>query len=218
MGHFAGYLRRRSRRHRLFHGRRQARRRDHHGVRRRNHRRGPARERPAGSAQLTAETGLARAIVIARDESKRPIDASTGPGGETAIHGKGIMRSDPAPSVDPASWALWRDRRGRLSWLRIAALALLLFPLAKAASDWSGIAHGARPINDLIHRAGFWTLSFLGVTLAVTPFRSVAGYGMLVAVRRMLGVGTICFAASHVALNIADQGYDPAKFLHELTH
>ena len=128
------------------------------------------------------------------------------------------MRSDPAPSVDPASWALWRDRRGRLSWLRIAALALLLFPLAKAAADWSAIAHGARPINDLIHRAGFWTLIFLGVTLAVTPFRSVARYGMLVDVRRMLGVGTFCYAAAHISLYFADQGYDPAKFLHELTH
>ena len=75
---------------------------------------------------------------------------------------------------DPASWQLWRDRRGSLSWLRIAALALLLFPLAKALAEAGAIAHGARPINDLIHRAGFWTLVFLGVTLAVTPFRSVA--------------------------------------------
>ena len=47
----------------------------------------------------------------------------------------------------------------------MAALALLLFPLAKAAFDWSAIVHGARPLNDLIHRAGFWTLMFLGVTM-----------------------------------------------------
>ena len=61
--------------------------------------------------------------------------------------------------------------------LRIAALALLLFPLAKALVDAGAIAHGARPINDLIHRAGFWALVFLGVTLAVTPFRRIARYG-----------------------------------------
>lgn len=97
--------------------------------------------------------------------------------------------------TDPASWQLWRDRRGRLSWLRIAALALLLFPLAKALVEAGAIAHGARPINDLIHRAGFWTLVFLGVTLAVTPFRSVARYGQLVDVRRMLGVGTLAAGA-----------------------
>lgn len=158
-----------------------------------------------------------RAIVIARDESKRPIDASTVPGGDPAILGKGFM-TDPAIPSAPASWALWRDRRGRLSSARVATLALLLFPLAKAAVDWGSIVHGARPINDLIHRAGFWTLIFLGVTLAVTPFRSVARYGMLVDVRRMLGVGTFCYAAAHVALYFADQGYDVGKFLHELTH
>ena len=119
---------------------------------------------------------------------------------------------------DPASWQLWRDRRGRLSWLRIAALALLLFPLAKALVEAGAIAHGARPINDLIHRAGFWTLVFLGVTLAVTPFRSVARYGQLVEVRRMLGVGTFCYAAAHISLFFADQSYDVGKFVHEITH
>lgn len=139
------------------------------------------------------------------------------PGGDSAIPGQGSMQTDTDPPI-PAYWALWRDRRGRLSWLRVAILALLLFPLAKAVIDWGAITHGARPINDLIHRAGFWTLVFLGVTLAVTPFRSVARYGMLVDVRRMLGVGTFCYAAAHVSLYFADQGYDPAKFLHELTH
>jgi sulfoxide reductase heme-binding subunit YedZ len=46
----------------------------------------------------------------------------------------------------------------------------------------------------------------------------VARYGLLVDVRRMLGVGTFCYAAAHVALYFADQSYDVAKFLHELTH
>lgn len=119
---------------------------------------------------------------------------------------------------DLASWQLWLDRRGRLSWLRIAALALLLFPLAKALVEMGAIMHGARPINDLIHRAGFWTLVFLGVTLAVTPLRSVARYGQLADVRRMLGVGAFCYAAAHLALYVADQGYDLGKVAHEITH
>lgn len=117
-----------------------------------------------------------------------------------------------------ASWVLWRDRRGRLSALRIVTLAVLLLPLAKAAFDAGEIAHGARPLNDLIHRAGFWTLVFLGLTLAVTPFRSIARYGQLIDVRRMLGVGTFCYAAAHLALYIADQGYDAGKVVHEITH
>ena len=116
------------------------------------------------------------------------------------------------------SWQIWRDRRGRVSALRIATLALLLIPLAKALYDGSAIIHGARPINDLIHRAGFWALVFLGVTLAVTPFRRIARYGNLIDARRMLGVGTFCYIAAHLLLYIADQSFDLGKVAHEITH
>jgi methionine sulfoxide reductase heme-binding subunit len=115
-------------------------------------------------------------------------------------------------------WQLWRDRRGGLSWLRIAALALLLTPLAKALFEFDAIVHGARPFNDLIHRAGFATLVFLGVTLAMTPFRSIARYGALIDIRRMLGVGTFCYAAAHLSLFIADQQFDLGKVVHEISH
>lgn len=117
-----------------------------------------------------------------------------------------------------SAFELWRDRRGHVSTLRIVALALLLFPLAKAVADASVIIHGARPLNDLIHRAGFWTLVLLGVTLAITPFRRIGRYGNLIDVRRILGVGTFCYAAAHLALYIADQGYDLGKVVHEITH
>jgi sulfoxide reductase heme-binding subunit YedZ len=120
-------------------------------------------------------------------------------------------------SVKP-SWQIWRDRRGRLSWLRLATLALLLLPVAKALYDASAIYDGARPLNDLIHRAGFWALVFLGVTLAVTPFRRIARYGNLVEVRRMLGVGTFCYIAAHLLLYVADQSFDLGKVAHEITH
>ncbi len=117
-----------------------------------------------------------------------------------------------------SSWQIWRDRRGRLSALRIVALALLLFPLAKALLDAGVIAHSARPLNELIHRAGFWALVFLGVTLAVTPFRRIARFGNLIDARRMLGVGTFCYIAAHLTLYIADQKYDFIKVGYELTH
>ena len=117
-----------------------------------------------------------------------------------------------------APWQIWRDRRGRLSPLRIGVLALLLLPVAKALFDAGDIAHGARPLNDLIHRAGFWALVFLGVTLAVTPFRRIARYGNLIDVRRMLGVGAFCYIAAHLALFIADQSYDLGKVVHEISH
>jgi len=116
-----------------------------------------------------------------------------------------------------ASYELWRDRRGRLSALRIIALALLLFPVAKALVEAGAIVHGARPLNDVIHRTGFWTLVFLGITLAITPFRRIARYGNLIDVRRMLGVGTFCYAFAHILLYIADQSFDPVKVFTEIT-
>jgi len=122
-----------------------------------------------------------------------------------------------ATPATPA-WQLWRDRRGRISALRVATLLLLLLPLAKAVFEANNIAHGARPLNELIHRAGFWALVFLGVTLAVTPFRRIFRYANLIDVRRMLGVGTFCYIAAHLALFFADQSYSVGKFIHEITH
>ena len=116
------------------------------------------------------------------------------------------------------SWHIWRDRRGQLSPLRIGTLMLLLLPVAKAVYDANAILHGARPINDLIHRAGFWALVFLGVTLAVTPLRRIARYGNLIDVRRMLGVGAFCYIATHLTLFVADQKFDFAKAAYEITH
>jgi len=115
-------------------------------------------------------------------------------------------------------WQIWLDRRGQVSSLRLATLALLLLPLAKALYDADAIAHGARPLNDMIHRAGFWALVFLGVTLAVTPFRRIARYGNLIEVRRMLGVGTFCYIAAHLLLYVADQSFDLGKVAHEISH
>jgi sulfoxide reductase heme-binding subunit YedZ len=126
--------------------------------------------------------------------------------------------SDMRTMSDPATWQLWRDRRGRLSALRLATLSVLLMPLTKAVFEAGQIAHSARPLNELIHRAGFWALVFLGVTLAVTPFRRIFRYGNLIDVRRMLGVGTFCYIAAHLTLFFADQSYSFGKLFHEITH
>jgi sulfoxide reductase heme-binding subunit YedZ len=117
-----------------------------------------------------------------------------------------------------SSWQLWRDRRGRLSPLRVGALALLLLPLVKALVDAQTIVHGARPLNDMIHRAGFWALVFLGVTLAVTPLRRIARHGNLIDVRRMLGVGAFCYIATHLTLFVSNQMFDFGKVVHEISH
>jgi sulfoxide reductase heme-binding subunit YedZ len=113
---------------------------------------------------------------------------------------------------------IWRDRRGQISPLRIAALALLLLPLALAAWNAEAIAAGARPVNDLIHRAGFWALMLLLITLAITPLRRISRFGQFVDIRRMLGVGAFCYAALHISLYVVDQVFDLGKVASEIVH
>jgi methionine sulfoxide reductase heme-binding subunit len=111
---------------------------------------------------------------------------------------------------------IWRDRRGRLSWLRVTALALLLTPLAIALWDADAIMYGARPVNNLIHRAGFWMLMFLLVTLAITPLSRITRYPQLLDVRRMLGVGAFLYGVAHISLYITDQMFDLGKVASEI--
>jgi sulfoxide reductase heme-binding subunit YedZ len=116
-----------------------------------------------------------------------------------------------------SSIELWRDSRGRLSALRIATLALLLWPIVLAIVAWqTEIRFEARPVNDLIHRAGFWMLMFLLLSLAITPLRRVARFGQLVDVRRMIGVGAFCYGVAHITLYATDQMFDLAHVASEI--
>jgi sulfoxide reductase heme-binding subunit YedZ len=116
-----------------------------------------------------------------------------------------------------SSFQLWRDSRGRLSALRIVTLALLLWPIGLALVAWqTEIRFEARPVNDLIHRAGFWMLMFLLMSLAVTPLRRIARFGQLVDVRRMIGVGAFCYGFAHISLYVIDQMFDLAMVTSEI--
>jgi sulfoxide reductase heme-binding subunit YedZ len=111
---------------------------------------------------------------------------------------------------------VWRDRRGKLSWLRVATLAFLLTPVGIALWNADAITHGARPLNDVIHRAGFWMLMFILATLAVTPLRRITRFGQFIDVRRMLGVGAFVYGAAHISLYTADQMFDLVKVASEI--
>jgi len=115
-----------------------------------------------------------------------------------------------------SSLALWRDRRGRISALRVAVLAFLALPVVLAAHAFLTAGLGARPINDLIHRTGYWALVFLLVSLAVTPLARVGRLNGLIDVRRMLGVGTAIYAVTHILLYVTDQMFDLLKVATEI--
>jgi sulfoxide reductase heme-binding subunit YedZ len=111
----------------------------------------------------------------------------------------------------------WRDRRGRVSILRIVTLAVLVFPIALAVAAGLGEDQfDARPVNDLIHRAGYWMLMFLMLALAIRPLARIARFGALMDVRRMIGVGAFCYGAAHISLYIIDQMFDLAHVASEI--
>jgi sulfoxide reductase heme-binding subunit YedZ len=115
-----------------------------------------------------------------------------------------------------APWQVWRDSAGRLSPLRIAALAFLCVPVAVAIYDFNAEGFGARPLNNVIHRAGYWALIFLMTSLAITPLRRIARFNLLVDVRRIIGVGAFVYAATHISLYVADQMFDLWKVAGEI--
>ena len=115
-----------------------------------------------------------------------------------------------------APWQVWRDLSGRVSALRIVALAFLIVPVVIAVYDFYTEGYGARPLNNVIHRAGYWALIFLMVSLAITPLRRIGRFGKLLDVRRMIGVGAFVYAAAHIALFVADQMFDLWKVASEI--
>jgi sulfoxide reductase heme-binding subunit YedZ len=113
---------------------------------------------------------------------------------------------------------VWRDPSDRISPLRIVTLMCLFAPLGKMIYDSDAIRLDPRPITELIHRTGDWTLIFLLVALAVRPLSRILRYNQLLDVRRMIGVGAFAYAAAHFTLFVADQMFDWREIVSEIVH
>ncbi|BDG09302.1 protein-methionine-sulfoxide reductase heme-binding subunit MsrQ [Anaeromyxobacter paludicola] len=101
-------------------------------------------------------------------------------------------------------------RAGGRRWLVPLAWALGLLPIAKVAYDGllaPGL--GANPIEKVLNRLGFWTLTFLLLSLAPTPARAFLGISWPVRVRRALGLLAFLYACLHFTTYVAvDQFFD----------
>ena len=121
-----------------------------------------------------------------------------------------------AQTIQVHPYQLWRDRRGRVSYLRIVALALLLVPAALALQAWWSHQLAPRLLNDLVHRTGYWALLFILISLAITPLRRTGRFSGLIDVRRLIGVGAFVYATLHIGLYIADEKFDLVKVALEI--
>ena len=59
---------------------------------------------------------------------------------------------------------------------------------------------GANPIEYILHSTGFWTLTFLLITLSITPLRRINGFSKLIKIRRMLGLFSFFYAFLHFGI------------------
>jgi sulfoxide reductase heme-binding subunit YedZ len=100
-------------------------------------------------------------------------------------------------------------RSEQVEWIKRAGFVLCLVPLARLA--WLGVQGGlgANPIEYITHSTGWWTLSFLMITLAVTPLRRVTGINWVLRLRRMLGLFAFFYATLHFTTYLwLDQFFD----------
>jgi methionine sulfoxide reductase heme-binding subunit len=102
----------------------------------------------------------------------------------------------------------WHERTGQLSWLKLAVFLALFAP-----GLWTLIAYvagnlGARPLSEIIHQTGLWTIRFLLISLAITPLRRSLRWPRLVLVRRMVGVAAFAYGLAHFSTYIVDESFN----------
>lgn len=110
----------------------------------------------------------------------------------------------------------WRDRHGRFLPLKAAVLPLCLLPGLVYGVWWATGSLSGRAVNDVIHATGLWSVRFLLVSLAITPFARLFDWPKLLTVRRMVGVTAAAYAAIHLALYFIEQKYNLVTVVSEI--
>lgn len=94
------------------------------------------------------------------------------------------------------------------SW-KVAVFLLCLIPLVRLVWLASYDDLGANPIEFITRSLGTWALSFLLITLAITPLRWLTGNASPIRFRRMLGLFTFFYALLHLLSYLwLDQFFD----------
>jgi methionine sulfoxide reductase heme-binding subunit len=110
-----------------------------------------------------------------------------------------------------------RTSKLRRAGLKAAVALLALLPLARLALRFFTDDLGANPIEEVMNRLGFWTLTLLLATLACTPLKLVFGWNWPLAVRRMLGLFSFAYASLHFAVYLVlDQFFDWGAILEDI--
>jgi sulfoxide reductase heme-binding subunit YedZ len=95
----------------------------------------------------------------------------------------------------------------RLRWVRRvvkpAVFVLAAVPAVLLVRDGLRGGLGANPIEEITRRTGTWGITFLMITLAVTPLRRLLGMAVLIRFRRMLGLWSFFYLSLHFLTYVA---------------
>ena len=74
---------------------------------------------------------------------------------------------------------------------------------------WRGLHWqlGANPIEAITHATGDWTLTFLLITLSVTPLRKLTRQYWLISLRRMFGLFAFFYGTLHLMTYVGSTSF-----------
>jgi len=101
-----------------------------------------------------------------------------------------------------------------LRWIKPVIFLACLGPLGRLA--WKGFHGmlGANPIEVITHSTGDWTLTFLLVTLSITPLRKLTRQYWLIGLRRMFGLYAFFYGTLHLTTYVwLDKFFDVHEML-----
>ncbi len=102
-----------------------------------------------------------------------------------------------------------KTSRTSIRVLKAATFVVACAPLAKIVLDGVLGRLGANPIEMVLNRLGFWTLTFVALSLVPTPAHDLLGLSWPVRIRRMLGLFAFSYATLHLLWYVGvDQFFD----------
>lgn len=104
-----------------------------------------------------------------------------------------------------------------MRWLKPVVFLLSLVPFVRLFVLGYHGRLGANPVEFVTHSTGWWALTFLCLTLTVTPLRRLAGWTAVARLRRMLGLYAFFYAFAHfVTYAWFDQGFAIDEILKDI--
>ena len=110
----------------------------------------------------------------------------------------------------------WLDRKGRFSSIRAVTVVVLVAPAVWDLFGYATHDLGPRPIHQLLHQAGLWSIWFLLASLAISPAKAVLSLPGIVVLRRMIGLTALWYGLAHLVLYAADEHWRMVNVVSEI--